>query len=282
MSWFSFSDKKQNKAQDTVEVQVNYATPKPKTKGMLWVETSSEEVYYQTLTNMWEEVKAMNGFPSKTDAHNAGVLAGIILRKLQKLDRTRMTTEQKSNLAGIVFKSFPEAVAQMETHLADIDEAEYAVETFGETLRDLMARHIDRMPRRIPVPNQLSAVSNETAKRAVETVGSKESDEKLSSVKALAAEAYKLATSTEDRFFAEQAANSYIPDSVRMLAGLIHAPEDMKQEANELFMKQLEIIEAQLNGVVRRSANNSLSALKAHTEFLESKDGSNKSRLELE
>ena len=275
MRWFSFSDRKQKNTTTPVVA----ASPR-KTKGIIWLETSSEEVYQQTLTNMWNEVKAIRGFPSKSHESNVNIYAGILLKKIQKLDRTRLNADQKRDLAVIVFGSFPRAVAKMETQLADLDERDWASEEFGDTLRTLMTK-IDGMPRKIPVPNQLAAVSDAAVKQAVESVGSKESDEKLAEVKELAAEAYKLATSVEDRFFAEQAANSYIPDSVRMLAGLIHAPEDMKVEANELFLKQLEILESQLRGVVGRSARNSLSAMKAHTEFLESKSESQTDRLDL-
>lgn len=273
MSWFSFSERKQDKR----ATSPTPAKTAPKSRGVLWLETSSEEVYQKTLTNMWEEVKDLKGFPKDSHAKNARIYTGVILKKIQKIDRTRLSVEQKKTLAAIVFTNIPRAVADMETMLADIDQMHDAVEEFGDTLRDLMSRFVDTMPRKIPVPNELANVSEESTKKVVESVGTKESDEKLVEVKALAAEAYRLATNVEDRFFAEQAANSYIPDSVRMLSGLINAPDDMKAEANELFLKQLEIIETQLNGVVRRSASNSLSAMKAHTEFLESK----KSQLEL-
>lgn len=274
MSWFSFSERKQDK-RAVSPTPVNKTAPK--SRGVLWLETSSEEVYQKTLTNMWEEVKEIKGFPKDAHATNARIYMGVILKKIQKVDRTRLSAEQKKNLAAIVFTNIPRAVADMETMLADLDQMHDAVEEFGDTLRDLMSRFVDTMPRKIPVPNELANVSEESTKKVVESVGTKESDEKLVKVKALAAEAYRLATSVEDRFFAEQAANSYIPDSVRMLSGLINAPDDMKTEANELFLKQLEIVETQLNSVVRRSASNSLSAMKAHTEFLESK----KSQLEL-
>lgn len=279
MSWFSFSDKNKNQV---VTPAVATSTVPPKSKGVLWLETSSEEIYQKTLTNMWDEMKEMKGFPKEAHASNARIYMGVILKKIQKLDRSRMSLEQKKNLSAIVFTNIPRAVATLETMLSDFDQMNDAVEEFGDTLRDLMSRFVDTMPRKIPIPNELANISEEITKKAVETVGSKESDEKLSTVKSLAAEAYKLATSVEDRFFSEQAANSYIPDSVRMLAGLMHAPEDMRQEANELFMRQLEIVESQLNGVVRRSATNSLSALKAHTEFLESKNVTSKLKLELE
>ena len=247
--------------------------PLTKTPGTLWLETSSEEVYQQTLTNMWNEVKEISGYPTKVQADNAEIYAGVFLEKIQKLDRNRMSEEQKKSLAWLVFVNFPRAVSKMETMLSDLDERDDAVEEFGETVRAMMKSHVDKMPRKIPVPNALSTVSEKTMKKAVQTVGSKESDDKLATVQALAVEAHKLATNTEDRFFAEQAATSYIPDSIRMLAGLMHAPEDMKAEANELFMKQLGIIESQLNAIVGRSAINSLSAMKAHTEFLEAKRG---------
>lgn len=266
MSWFSFSDKKQ------VQVATEaVAPPKANTPGTLWLETSSEEVYQQTLKNMIAEVKAIAGHDSTKKTTNAGIYAEVLLNKIQKLDRNRMTVEQKKVLAAVVFGSIPRAMAKLETTLADLDERSYAVEEFGDTLRNIMTKHVDTMPRKIPVPNTLAAVTDKTMVKAVETVGSKESDQKLTTVKELATEAYELATNIEDRFFAEQAANSYIPDSIRMLSGLIHAPEDIKVEANELFMRQLEIIESQLEAIVGRSANNSLAAMKAHTEFLESK-----------
>lgn len=264
MSWFSGK----NKQDRTEEVPVQ---DKPKTHGMIWLETSSEEVFQKTLDNLLEEVENVSGFVKKSHASNAEIYAQILLKKIKKIDRTKLSSEQRRTLAGIIFASFPRAVAKMETQLCDLSYRDYASEDFGETLRTLMEKYLDSMPRKIPVPNQLNSLSKEKAQQAVETVGNKESDKKLAKMKALAAEAYKLAVTVDDRFFAEQAINSYIPDSVRMLAGLIHAPEDMKVEANELFLRQLEAIETQLNGVIKRSATNSLSEMKAHTEFLESK-----------
>jgi hypothetical protein len=272
MSWFSFSDKKQDKVGPAPASQA-----KQRTHGMIWLDTSSEEVYQQTLDNLLKEVEEVSNYPKGVHANNATALAAAFLKKVGKLDRSWLSFDEKKTLASLVFRNFPIALSTLETNLTDLDNREYAVVEFGDTLRRLLENHIDRMPRKIPVPNQLNAVSPETARKAVDTVGSEESDQKLTAVTGLAAEAYKVATSVEDRFFAEQAANSYIPDSVRILSGLIHAPEDMKKEANELFMRQLEILESQLNGIVKRSASNSLSAMKAHTEFLETK----KERLKL-
>lgn len=264
MSWFS-SKKKQ------VPVKEVEAQSKPKTKGMIWLETSSEEVYQQTLDNMRKEMDDVTGFQKKSHASNATIYADILLKKIKKIDRSKLSSEQTRSLAMVIFASFPRAVAKMETQLCDVDEMHYASEEFGETLRSLMVTYLDTMPRKMPVPNQLNSASEKQAQKTVETVGNKESDEMLSKVKALAGEAYKLAVNTEDRFFAEQTIDSYIPDSIRMLAGLIHAPDDMKTEANELFLRQLGVIESQLNGIIKRSAVNSLSEMKAHTEFLESK-----------
>lgn len=266
MSWFSGKNKQVSTAAIVVETQ-----PATKTRGMIWLETSSEEVYQQTLDNLISEMDDVQGFQKKSHQSNAIVYASILLKKIKKIDRNRLSSEQTRNLAMIIFGSFPRAVAKLETDLCDVDEMHYASEEFGETLRLLMTKYLDTMPRKMPVPNQLDSASKKKAEKAVETVGNKDSDEKLSSVKTLAGEAYKLAVSVEDRFFAEQAIDSYIPDSVRMLAGLIHAPEDMKAEANELFLRQLGVIESQLNGIIKRSATNSLSEMKAHTEFLESK-----------
>jgi hypothetical protein len=264
MSWFS--SKKQ-------EPEVLVAQPATKTSGMIWLETSSEEIYQETITNMYNEVKAMGGFPKEAHASNAKIYARIFLKKIQKLDRNRMSSEQKRDLAMIVFGSFPRAVARMETQLSSVDEMHSASEEFGYKLRDLMEKYLDVMPRKIPVPNQLVQSTDEGKDKpvTVESIGDEEADAKLASVQKLTMEAYSLATSVEDRFFAETAANSYIPDSVRMLKGLMNAPEDMQTEAKELFLKQLGIIETQLKGIMQRSATHSLSEMKAHTEFLESK-----------
>ena len=256
--------------------------PPTKTKGMIWLETVSEEVYQQTLTNMYEEVKKITAFNIKSHANNAAIYTNILVKKLKKIDRSKLSTEQKRNLASIIFAGFPQAVARMETQLTDLSRREYASEIYGDYLRKLMSEYLDTMPHKLPIPNQLTEVTPESEKQAVETVGSDEADVKLAEVKKLAAEAYKVATTTEDRFFAEQAANSYIPDAVRMLAGLIHAPDDMKTEANEIFLKQLEILETQLKNVVGRAAGESLSALKAHTEFLKSKNESTNENVSLD
>lgn len=266
MSWFAGKNKQVRTEEVSVQTQ-----PTTKTRGMIWLETSSEEVYQQTLDNLIKEIDDVQGFQKKSHQSNAIVYASILLKKIKKIDRSRLSSEQSRNLAMIVFGSFPRAVAKLETDLCDVDEMHYASEEFGETLRLLMTKYLDTMPRKMPVPNQLNSVSEKQTKKTIETVGNKESDEKLSKVKSLAGEAYKLAVNTEDRFFAEQAIDSYIPDSVRMLTGLIHAPEDMKTEANELFLRQLGVIESQLKGIIKRSAVNSLSEMKAHTEFLESK-----------
>lgn len=264
MTWFS-------KKKQTSEVQTT-PTSATKTAGMVWLETSSEDIYLRTLGNMYQEFKEIRSFPGKGDENNARIYAKTFLNKISKLDRNRMSSDQKRDLAMIVFGGYPRAVAKMETQLSSMDYMYEASDEFGEKLRGYMEKYLDTMPRKIPVPNQLTQPQNDQNNPAKEEqIGDEEADAKLASVGKLALEAYRLATSVEDRYFSETAANSYIPDSVRMLKGLMNAPEDMKTEAKELFLKQLGIIETQLNGIVARSAINSLSEMKAHTEFLESK-----------
>lgn len=268
MNWFS-------KKKQAIDTQTSISTstgPTVKTAGMIWLETSSEEVYLKTLDNMYQEFKEIRTFPGKTDTNNARVYVQVFLNKIRKLDRNRMSSEQKRDLAMIVFGSYPRAVARMETQLSDIDEMYDASDELGDTLRSYMEKYLDSMPRKIPVPNQLTQPQTEKEDSKEETIGDKEADAKLETVEKLALEAYRLSTSVEDRYFAETSANSYIPDSVRMLKGLMNAPDDLKSEAKELFLKQLGIIETQLNTIVNRSAINSLSEMKAHTEFLESKE----------
>lgn len=268
MSWFS------NSKRDDLSNNAKLTKGEAKAPGVVWVETSSEEVFQKTLDNMFAETVAtiVPALDKDLEVHNLKASLGSLVRKIKKIDRNRLTADNRKRLAIIVFDSVPRAISDLETSLMDVEEQDWAVEEFTDGLMTIIRTQIDSMPCKIPVPNQLSTISEQTVQKAIETVGSKESDAKLARVTALAKQAYVSATSVEDRFFAEQTANSYLPDSVRMLAGLINAPDDMKKEANELFMRQLEILETQLNGVLGRTAMTSLSAMKAHTEFLENKN----------
>lgn len=268
MNWFS----KKKQPLDVQPSTTNTTEPTTKTAGMIWLETSSEDIYLKTLDNMYQEFKEIRSFPGKNDENNARIYAKTFLNKISKLDRNRMSSDQKRDLAMIVFGGYPRAVSKMETQLSSMDEMYDASDEFGDKLRGYMEKYLDTMPRKIPVPNQLTQPQNDQNNPAKEEkIGDEEADAKLVSVEKLALEAYRLATSVEDRYFSETAANSYIPDSVRMLKGLMNAPEDMKTEAKELFLKQLGIIETQLKSIVGRAAINTLSEMKAHTEFLESK-----------
>lgn len=262
MGWFSFSNS--NKSAQNVPEQTH------EHRALLWLETSSEEVYNQTLMTMKAVIPTLNNYRNEHDRQMALAVAASFLTKLSTIDRASLTSKQKESLAKIIFITYPAIVAQMQTELIDIDgDREFAVVEFRENLVSLLRDEVDCLPFKIPIPIPDTKVAKKSD--APETLGTKEADEKLARVTNFAEDAYKSAANIDDRFFAEQTINSYLPDSVRFLKGLTNAPDDMKAEAFELFIRQLDAMELQLKAILGRSLQGSLSQMKAHTEFLESK-----------
>ena len=246
-------------------------TGNPVKKGVLWLETASEDAYKHALNKLWVEVRDLPRYPDDRNKQNANVFSAALMSRMQKLDRTLMTKSQRTELAKLIFVTIPQKINRLETQLLDYEQKWDAVDDFGAFVKTTLTRQIDPMPRKLPI-NQTIAPKPEAAKKAIEKVGDKESDAKLTRVKELAHAAYKTATTVDDRFFAEQAINSYIPECVRILTGLINAPEDMKKEANEIFHRQLDIIQKQLDIILHKETSGSLAEMKAHMEFLESKN----------
>ena len=64
--------------------------PEPKTRGMIWLETSSEEVFQKTLDNLLKRVENVLAFEKKSHASNAEIYAQILLKKIKKIDRNQV------------------------------------------------------------------------------------------------------------------------------------------------------------------------------------------------
>lgn len=238
--------------------------------GLLWIQTVSDDVYQQTLDNLVLELEELEeDYPSFIRNQRIISTAELMLKKMVRVDRSRLTAYQEETLGRIVFATLPEAYVKLETGLFSPHYRSQAAPTYAAVLKTTIYI-VDQFPRKLPIPKP-TAESKELAQKTVKTLGTKESEEKLRAVQALASKAFEVAQSMEDKFFAEQSLNSYLPDSVRIFTGLINAPEDMKADANILFVRQLEILESQLNAVIRRASHNGLAEMQAHTEFLETK-----------
>jgi hypothetical protein len=75
-------------------------------------------------------------------------------------------------------------------------------------------------------------------------------------------------TSIEDEFFVEQVVASYVPDALNMYKSFQFAPEASKTKALALLLEQFKLIETHLTRIVNTQMEQSLSAMKSHTEFL--------------
>lgn len=241
-------------------------------RDVLWMETASQKTYDNMVLGFWREMKTRNNLPSSQHKW-LQILVANFVTKLTRLDRLRLTKREKKAVVIILFYEYPKLLATMQSGIFVSPKIrKRAIKTFDKALLRLMTKYLDRMPTMVSVDEE-GAVAVAPKRVPVKSkTGDAECDEKLREVSALLNDALQfIDISIEDRFFVEQAAGSYLPESVRLLAGMTAAPGNVKAEAYATFLRQLSMIEGQLREIAVRAANGSLSALQAHTAFLESK-----------
>lgn len=241
-------------------------------RDVLWLETASQKAYENMVYGFWREMKTRDTLPFNQFKELRIVLSNLIT-KFSKLDRIRLTKREKRTLAIIIFYEYPKLVAGLQSGIiVNPKTRKKAIKEYSKQVRWLATRYLDRMPTIASVDEEGAATLPTKRVSVRSKTGDAACDEKLQQVSALLDKALQFVDiSVEDRFFVEQAANSYLPESVRLLSGMTAAPGNVKVEAYATFLRQLSMIEGQLNEIAARAATGSLSALQAHTAFLESK-----------
>lgn len=245
-------------------------------RDVLWLETVSMGEYQRKIMGLCNQVLHRENIPKEKYVRRSTANFAV---KLIEVDRIRLSSKEKKIVAQCISNDFPRIYSRLETELISPDpyDREDAALSYCDSLRSLMYR-LENLPRIIPAwdekdesPQKTNTETNPQASK-LEILGHKESDEQLRAITTLAMNAAKVAKSVEDRFFVEQAQTSYIPESVRLLRGLMSAPLNVKNEAVLSFLHQLTLIERQLQGIIARGEDDHRQAQAAHTAFLESKN----------
>lgn len=258
MGWFSFS---KTSKEETEALAGTTVSPH------LWVGIASEKDYQDRLSGLLAEYNALhsnpNGEPCWLGDLNKFVEA--LTLRLRKIDRPKLNPRQRDEVADIL-SHFSWIIGRLETELTIRGVIGF---TLFKPLSERVYNYtsvVGQMPRRVT-----ASTTVEEADKGVAALG-EAAGEKLAEVEKLISEVMSNAKhSIEDEFFIEQAVQSYIPDSIRMLKNFSSAPEDMREQATELFVKQLVSIETRLQSITEQYSETSLAQMQAHALFLEEK-----------
>lgn len=260
MGWFSFG-----KNSNPVE-----ALPQPKTAltPYAWMTSASDKDYQERVSALFTEYSSLHSTESSCWLNNLTPFVEAFILKLRKIDRDRLSRDDRYDIA-MILTNFSALIGQMETELTINKGIDYKL---YEVLRAKIKNYINiisKMPRKPPTTTIVEDVDKGDGVLGPVAAGRLAEVESLISKVASNA---KLSLSVEDEFFIEQSLQSYIPESIRMLKNFNSAPEEMKEQATELFNKQLTSIETRLQRIMEQESKTSLAQMQAHALFLEEKN----------
>lgn len=236
----------------------------------LWAKTVDnaeiEEICQTILTHL-----AKAAFQFKNERENSENLVKEFLGKIKQVDRQALANDYYTNLFvdNLTFK-LPRLISTLRTELLDEDDKDYATETFNEEIFSLI-RNVDSLPQ-ILAPSRQAKVTAPVIREL--KLEDSLADSRLKEIDSLILAVGAMQLSVEDRFTVEQVAASYLPDALRLYAGLNGAAEQIRSQATDIFLQQLTLIENQLQTILDKGAKHSLEQMKAHLSFLESKNDS--------
>jgi len=235
---------------------------------LTWVRSVDDAEILEMSSTLIKQVEKLTAFRYAADREKSLNVLLTCLHKVQAVDRFALTPWQGDHFFQIINTYLPQLINTLRTDCLNEDEEVWAADNFIEAVLKLMKDEVDKLP-------QLLAKSRRKVVEAVTDrkvdLGNEIADARVKEITSLIAEADTQATSVEDRFTVEQSATAYLPDAIRLYTGLKNAPADVQAEATEIFVRQLDMIAAQLQVIIDRGATVSLGEMRAHLMFLEGK-----------
>lgn len=237
-------------------------------QNVLWTQTVTTNELVEIATNLKTIVKERAPFKTEYARNNCVGIYNMCSEKLVSADRTRFT-ELQSHIYYLLWNQLlPTLINQIRTNIWSFNHEDTAAEVFRDTLINVMNVHVDHFPRKV-APSRQQNIENPSQEPTA--LKDKDAQKALSDVNSLLKTVNKYTTTTEDQFLLQQIASSYLPEAVKLYQGLSNSPKNMQQEVKNIFLKQLAIITVQLESIHDTGAQQQLSKMKAHLEFLETK-----------
>lgn len=240
-----------------------------------WAESVSDAVFAETCDFIADMLKAEH-FPATRNRDEYVTTSQSFLTnaldKLRIVDREEMRQTQAEQVWSYLHRDLPRLINELRTALINADnwDAEDAVITFTDSMRSII-RNIDLIPVKVTPSRE------QRTKDAVHnglTVFDDSADERLQQLNQLVTDAYPNAETLEEKYRVEQIAVDYLPQSAALLNTFANAEPELREKAVSLFFQQLQLIENQLQVLVNKGANKSLSLMEEHLAFLQSQPDS--------
>lgn len=256
MSWF-----KKNNA----EQQQHSSTSDEFKTAVLWTRTVSPEEIKEIHQTLEARIGQAAFGDDKWKKRCKSTLQNFFTR-LPTIDRQQLKDPQAFLLWEVIHRSLPQQISYMRTEMLDQGDPSYLIDEFNEYIVKLMRDHLNYWPQ-ILAPSRKKSVDTET----VIDLNHKEANDRLHSLVSLLTTAQQQENSVEDSFTLEQVVNSYIPEALRLFNGLSNVSPEVTEQAANILVQQLTLIENQVRSIVQKNTAHSLSQMQAHLEFLEAK-----------